>query len=385
MNNPRSLRIFVLIDALGWEYLKGREFLSELAPYRRPLRTVLGFSSGAIPAILTGVPPARNGHWNLFYYDPRGSPFAWLKYFERLPDRIMNHRVASKLLKEMGRYLLGLGPSFDCGVSPRLLRWFNWGEKLNIYRPGGIRGARSIFDRLAEQGIPHRVYTYHQWTDRAILAQARRDMETTAARFYFLYLSEMDGFLHSHCSAPEQLDRRIAWYDRELKSLFEHARRLDETATMTIFSDHGMTPVERHYDLMTSIEKLGLSMPEDYLAVYDSTMARFWFFSDRARTAVTGCLGASPCGRILPDDELERLGVFFGDRRYGETVFLLHPGWLLSRSDFNGPRWMPAGMHGYHPDDAYSDAIFLSSHAPQLEVATIADVYQCMHRAAGLA
>jgi len=39
-----------------------------------------------------------------------------------------------------------------------------------------------------------------------------------------------------------------------------------------------MTPVEHAYDLVSEIEGLGFLMPEDYLAVYDSTMARYWFF-----------------------------------------------------------------------------------------------------------
>jgi hypothetical protein len=40
-------------------------------------------------------------------------------------------------------------------------------------------------------------------------------------------------------------------------------------------------------------------------------------------------------------------------------------------------------MHGYHPEDSYSDAIFLSSTEPPVPVQTIADVYACMQRAAG--
>ncbi len=41
--NGRGLSVFVLIDALGWKYLEGREFLSDLLPCRRPLRTSVSF------------------------------------------------------------------------------------------------------------------------------------------------------------------------------------------------------------------------------------------------------------------------------------------------------------------------------------------------------
>jgi hypothetical protein len=143
-----------------------------------------------------------------------------------------------------------------------------------------------------------------------------------------------------------------------------------------------MTPVEHHYDLVQEVESLGFQMPGDYLAVYDSTMARFWFFDDGARQAISERLTSLSCGQILGPSELQRLGVYFPDSRYGEVVFLLHPGWLLSRSDFNGHGWSPVGMHGYHPDDPDSDAIFLSNNEPRVTVRTISDVFQCMDQAA---
>jgi len=140
--------------------------------------------------------------------------------------------------------------------------------------------------------------------------------------------------------------------------------------------------VRTGYDLMKDIEALGFTMPEDYLAVYDSTMARYWFFSEEARQRVGAVLAANPCGRILPEAELRELGIFFADNRFGELIFLLHPGWILSRSDFNGPQWAPAGMHGYHPDDSHSDAVFLTSHPAAQTMRTIADIFPHMHAAA---
>jgi hypothetical protein len=377
-----SVQIFVLIDALGWAFVEDRDFLSDLLPHRRPLRTVLGYSSGAIPTILTGRLPAEHGHWNLFYHDPTGSPFGWLKHLAFIPDHLLNHRVTRRLLKELGRRVLGLGPLFEVCVSPRLLPWFNWTEKRNIYAPGGIAGGPSIFDELARQHVPHRVYSYHRFTDAEILRQAVQDLQQGQTGFFFLYLSEMDRFLHGHCEADAELDRQLDSYAERLRAVFETARAVDPDASLTVLSDHGMTPVRQTYNLVTEIERLGLTMPEDYLAVYDSTMARFWFFSSRGRQAITERLGSISCGRILGDAELRDLGILFPDSRYGELVFLLEPGWLIGGSDFSGPGWTPAGMHGYHPDDRHSDAILLSNRQPAAEVRTIADVYPLMIEAA---
>ena len=377
----RRLHIFVLIDALGWKFLEGREFLSDLLPYRQPLRTVLGFSSGAIPSILTGVSPAENGHWNLFYYDPQGSPFRWLRHLRFLPDAVTDHRVTRKLLKELGRRVLGMGPCFECCVTPRLMPWFNFVERRDIYGPSGISGAKSIFDLLQEQRVPHRVYTYHQWSDAEILRRALSDVQNSDAGFFFIYLCELDSLLHEQWKNPVPLQQKLEWYEQWLRQIFDAARRIDGDASFTITSDHGMAPVRGHYDLVKEIEALGLVMPDDYLAVYDSTMARFWFFSERGRRSVTEFLGRCSRGRILDDRELQELGILFPDRRYGELIFLLEPGMLLTHSDFNGAGWMPTGMHGYHPDDPYSDAVFLSSEQPPVPVRSIADVYGCMRRA----
>jgi hypothetical protein len=376
-----GLTVFVLIDALGWPYAQG--FLADLLPFRKPLRTVLGYSSGAIPTILTGLPPNQTGHWNLFYYDPDHSPFRWLRRFKLLPDGILDHRVTRKFLKESGRHVLGLGPLFECCVSPRLLSSFDWIEKRNIYAPGGLTCGRSIFDSFVEAGVSYHSYSYHAGSDAALLKAACRDLREDAASFYFVYLSEMDAFLHHHCTEPENIRKKLAWYSSELTNLFRLALEADPKARLAVASDHGMTPVRHRFDLVSGLEGLGLAMPEDYLAVYDSTMARFWFFKNGARGAITEYLKRQSCGRILTDAELGELGTLFGDRRYGQMIFLLNPGCMLGRSDFNGRGWNPTGMHGYHPDDSNSDGIFLCNGEPGVTMRSIADLHTWMTAAGG--
>jgi hypothetical protein len=369
------LTVVALIDALGWSYVRDSDFLQDLLPYRQPVRTVLGFSSGAIPTMLTGLPPAGTGHWNLFYYDPAHSPFAWLRPFRVLPRTVLDSRYSRALIKRLGRHVLGLGPLFECSVSPSLLPWFNWIEKKNIFAPQGIGGARSIFDWLGERSIPYRVYSYRDGNDAELFSAAGRDIHQSEAQLFFIYLSEMDAFLHRHCAEPDSIRKRLRWYEEELGKVFRAARQADSEAILTVVSDHGMTPITKHYDLLADLESLNLRTPDDYLAVYDSTMARFWFFDHAARAAIVDALRRVPCGRLLSDDELQALGIFFADRRYGEAVFLLEPGCIMARSDFNGASWMPAGMHGFHPDDPNSDAIFLTNKPPVSPLRTIADVY----------
>ncbi len=375
MPHHSSLRIFVLVDALGAALPGVDALLPAVLPHRTALRTVLGFSSGAVPSLLTGLPPAETGHWNLFYYNPAHSPFAWLRHWQFLPGRLRDHRVTRRLLKEAGRRWLGLGPLFECAVPPSLLPWFDWVEKKDIYAPGGIRGARSAFDDWEDEGLRYRIYTYRHAADAAILQRAQAEVRAGAADVFFLYLSELDHFLHFHRGEPAAIRQRLLWYGAELQALFLAARQRDAEARFCIFSDHGMAPVRGRTDVAGTVAGLGLEMPRDYLAVYDSTMARFWFFNQRARHLVRSALSEQPHGQLLRTEELRREGVFFPDHRFGETIFLLDPGWLIAESHFNGAGWNPTGMHGYHPDDADSDAIFLANFEPAAKLGDIRDLH----------
>jgi hypothetical protein len=51
---------------------------------------------------------------------------------------------------------------------------------------------------------------------------------------------------------------------------------------------------------------------------------------------------------------------------------------LLTRSDFNGHNWSPKGMHGYHPDDPHSDALFLSNKEPSISIRSVSDLFHVM-------
>jgi hypothetical protein len=381
---PRHISLCVLIDALGWKILEDQQFLNDILVYRQPVKTVLGFSSGAIPSLLTGESPSKHGHWNLFYYDPVNSPFAWMRWLRNLPEKVANHRISQKLIKETGKLFFHMGPQFECYVKPTLMPFFNWVERRCIYEPGGISGAPSIFDRLTAQGIPYRAYSYHQWNDQEILKLAQNDLENSGAEFFFVYLCELDAELHAFWAHPERLKSMLADYETKLRRLCGTALRLDPNASIAIFSDHGMAPVTDRYDLMKDIDALGWKMPGDYLVVYDSTMARFWFFNEAARASVTACLKNQTCGRILSETELTELGIDFPDHRYGEIIFLLNSGYMFFRSDFHSGNWLPTGMHGYHPDDPYSDAVFLSNRRPAAPLATIRDFYGHMEKSAGI-
>ena len=374
-----SVALFFLIDGLGWEYIKNRAFLSPLAKTAGPSRTVLGFSASAIPTILSGKMPAETGHGNLFYYDPAHSIFGWTRRFRWLPEdaincipyvRVVYQQFLVRVTKRLSRYS-GYFNIYSVPLKYRYL--FNYNESKNVFTEG-LRFGETIFDVVRRKGFPHALFAYSQ-PDRNTMAALRTTLQKREARFCFAYLTEMDGFLHQHCHEQTAVQERISWYEDNIRSLYKVACENFETVHLYVFSDHGMTPTHRTFDLIAHLDRLPFKMPQDYVVFYDSTMARFWFFSDEARFSIVEQLQCLDCGRILSDDELRQEGAYFPDHRFGQIFFLMQPGVIIEPS-FMGAR-APRGMHGFHPDDRWSDAMFVSNN-PNASPRHIRDFYSIM-------
>ena len=113
-------------------------------------------------------------------------------------------------------------------------------------------------------------------------------------------------------------------------------------------------------------------------------MARFWFFNDHARQLVTDELQRVPEGRIIPDEELDRLHTLFPDRYFGEVIFLAREGVLIVPSHM-GERPIRA-MHGYHPSDQHSYASLLTNQSEiPVEIIAIPQICDLMKESAARA
>lgn len=380
---PGPLSIYVLVDALGWEIIKDRPFLDDVLVDRRWVTTVLGYSSGAIPSLLSGTTPSEHGHWNCLYLAPEQSPFRWTRMLRRVPSPLVENRVARRIVKHVSKRLCGYTGYFSIyGYPVAHLPHFDLTEKRNIYEPGGL-DVPSIFDRFRDAGVTWDAYTYHTHTDAEILALAPGRAAQTDRRVLFLYLSGLDNYLHYHVHDREGVTGQVAWYAAGLRKIWDAARRTHDDVRMFVFSDHGMTPTRWTYDLRRDVATLGLTIPGDYLPAYDSTMARFWVWNERAERALRALLSDHPCGTLLDRNELQRLGIWFDDGRYYHLLFLMKPGMLLCPSDMGWNRF--PGMHGYHPSEPTADAVFLASTPVERPVDHITGVHDAVLEDLGIA
>jgi len=259
------------------------------------------------------------------------------------------------------------------------LHLFDTCEKRDLFQPGGLNEGTNIADYLVEKKVPHFFADWSQAEPERV-AKMREIVSRGEVSVAFMYTADMDALLHMNSRDSQVVRDKIQWYREKIREIYETAKATYDEVDICVFSDHGMAPITRTYDVLADIEKTGLKFAEDYIAMYDSTIARFWFFKDGAREKITAALEKMDCGRILPDEELESLGCLWPDRRFGELMFLLDAGVLMIPS-FMGNKPI-AGMHGYHPDDKDSYASFISSRVWSPEPECITDIYRLMKSAA---
>ncbi|MFA5026613.1 MAG: alkaline phosphatase family protein [Candidatus Methylomirabilota bacterium] len=374
------IALFILLDGVGWRHAEQARFLAELCPYRQPLKTVLGYSCAAVPTILSGKLPVETRQWAMWFYSPETSPFRQAAWLVKVPSPVRRLlRVTRQQV--IGDYKARRGITGYCEVyqiPDELLPLMDTCIGKSLYLPKALSPVESIFDRWREDGVPYRVYGYPT-PDRETLDLVAADLAQDPCRAYFLHLYETDSYLHGHCTEPTLVQARLTRYGEDIATLFRTAEAHGVPVDLLIFSDHGMTPVSGQYDLMRDIAQLRLTTGRDYVPFYDSSMARFWFLRPTAESRIRALLERLECGRVLPEDELVRLGICFPDRQFGQLIFLMRPGWVINPSHMGS---VPLnGMHGFHPlEDPWADAILLSTRPIPAPASHIADLYQLMCR-----
>jgi hypothetical protein len=378
------LPLFVFIDACGWEIIKEDPFLNAVAPFRHRLQSVFGYSSTCVPSILSGRRPVEHRNWNYFVYDPAHSPFRSLRFLRWLPSKVSGRRIFRRLLSRLIKKHLSFRGYFDLYNLPfKHISLYNFTETKNPLQPGGLNRGLNIFDYLVERKIPYFVSDPAR-DEMANLAALLAEIRAEQIDFAFQYWPGLDGLLHAVGNKSPEIPAKLRLYEDWIGQLLIEARAHYEEVRLYVFSDHGMANCETQLDLQSEINALPLRIPDDYAVVYDSTMARFWFFNDRARTMVTDCLKKINGGRIVPDEELVDLGTLFPDRYFGEVIFLAQEGVLIVPSHMGAKPIR--GMHGYHPADRHSYAALCTNQEiiPD-QITTIRDVYRLMARDADLA
>jgi len=360
--------VVLLVDALGWELASQTAGFAAGLVERRRLETILGFSSGALPTLFTGRLPVEHGRWLMYRRAQGETPFEGLEWLRLLPPRVRaSRRLAGWLTRRVAGSVRGYFHLYD--VPRGMLGEFDLPERADIFEPGGLPGD-SLWDTLERSGVAWRGWNWRTPEERN-LAEVEERLEHGRERLLFCYTADLDARLHHEGSrgagVRAGLDRYDAWIARQL----ERARSRGETLWVYLLSDHGMVDVTGPCDVMGALASLPVRWPRDYLAFFDSTMARFWWRGGTARARVIERLAGLPGGRWLGADE-RRGFAMPSDPGWGEDIWLADPGRLIAPS-FMG-RGMLAAMHGYDPAHPDMAALLWSNRPIPDSVRHLADV-----------
>ena len=350
----RHVTLVFLIDALGWEIAEHFGFGRNQFATRAPLGTVLGYSAAAIPSLLSGTTPAEHGSWAMFRRSDKTGVFSSLAWIPPLPHAL-DWRARRWIRRGLDRRRR-VEAYYDLYEIPtHLLHRFDVGQRGDPFRPAGLR-CETVFDWMQAHGIEYRLWDYR--TDEGENLRAARAALDDPADVLFVYTAELDALMHRVGISHSTVGERLSVYTKFLDDMQQLARSRDIDLETIVLSDHGMTDVTDSVDVWGGMERRGLRVGRDYLAFFDSTMARSWGDA-RVAEAMADVMGGS--GRRLDAPELRAFGCHFPGGEYGIDIFLARPGVLIVPSFMGAQRI--AAMHGYHPEDRFSLGCFMTTPA----------------------
>lgn len=349
-----NLVILVQLDGCRFDYIEEAKTqllfdLKRQGVYGSLIPT-FGFEPDA--AYTAGLYPDESNGGAQFWYDPGKSPFSflgqWAYVLNLLPD--LPERALRRLIKRIAGQRC-LSPTLSTARIPfHLLKYFGFPMHCRIDEPTFDGPDSSIFDILRKA---NRVWLYHGFPNYKV------NMDSVVSRvekslfppfeFAFFHIGDLDKIGHRYGPEAEEIKAGLKKIDKGIKRIIEIANERFTEVHLVVIGDHGMIAVRRHLDIWSKLKKLPLCLEKDYLMFLDSTMARFWFFSDRAEKLIVDMLENIKGGHTLNQAEKDRYHLNYSHDKFGDIIFLADPGVLIS-PNFYQNRKPVKGMHGYAPE-----------------------------------
>lgn len=359
----KYITVFVMLDACRHDYINERHtpFLKGLLStgFSSPVRPTFGFEPDA--AYLAGLWPDEADGGAQFWYAPEQSPFKAARilpsFLNRLPD--LPQKVIRKLLVK-GARLQCSSPNLSTARIPfHLLENFSLPMKYGLDHPRFLPDGQSLFDLLRAENIEWLFHAApgHRVSLTAACKRAERELKAPKALAFF-HIGNLDGVGHAHGPDASEISEELLRVDRGMERIYNLAADRFDIVHFVVMGDHGMIRVAQTIDLASVLTSLPLSQGKDYLYLLDSTMARFWFFTDGAKEEVTNELAVIKGGRILEQKDKDKYHLNYSHNRFGDLIFLADPGSLIFPNHYQD-RSPVKGMHGYGPEVPGQQAVLI--------------------------
>lgn len=283
-------------------------------------------STDSLPTLLTGTYPSEHGMFGL-KLKPNSSQSLITKLFDQLPD------ILTTTTQCIFQVLTG---SFDLPMIPprrrrhfeilRTLQIKKYKKTENLLQFGGVKSCLGVV------GLQGCRYLYSRTSNP--LQELIKKVGTGKYILEIVHLYSFDLLQRWNLDRVEKTQKIYGCFDNFVRSLYEKCK--NDKITLLLFSDHGYDPIRGYIDLKQELKKLKLS-EEDYAYFIELSMARFWFYSDRARNKIVGMLKEIPNTRFISWQDLHKFNISFNDPQYGEAFIMSYPGFMFFPHDFHHP------------------------------------------------
>lgn len=334
-----------------------------------------GISGSLIPtfgfepdgAYIAGLFPDQTDGGAQFWYDLPGSPFSflgqWARVLNLLPD--LPDRAFRRLVKPIARRHCSSPTLSTARVPFHLLRYFGFPMQCRMDEPEFVKTA-TVFDALRMAG---RRWLYHGVPDYkvdldSIITRAEKDL-FPPVEFAFFHIGDLDRVGHKCGPESMEISEALKRVDKGIEKIHKATNERFEEVHFIIMGDHGMMEVRRHLDIWTELKKLPIKLEKDYLVFLDSTMVRFWFFSDRAEGLIVDMLNNIKGGHIISQEEKDKYHLNYSHNKFWDIIFLVDPGVLIFPNFYQNKKPVK-GMHGYAPETPEQQSALLI-HSPKVK------------------
>ncbi len=362
--------VFIIMDAGRADYVR-----PETMPFLHGLlsqgvtgqfESPPGFAQRTV--LFSGRYPDTSGNFSQFVFDPKRSPFKWVKMLGPAKGLVKPRKALFPLRKgiqAITKWKTGAFHTDPAWIPPKFLPYFAMCEDMKpMYEPGAL-GAPSIFDLCRKAGLKFRYLAHPVSGDDDEIHQilVRELREKKPYDLYVAQFSVTDERGHQDGPFSDKMQKgHLPALDQKLASIHAALSANYDTWDFFVCGDHGMGPVEREVDVLEALKKADAVPAKDYVVFINSTLAVFWYLTEHGRRAVERVLPGIPGTHVVTEAERRRRRIPV-ERRWGDRMLAAEPGVMFWPDYFHVQDSTIVGMHGYldKRDETYGICCLASS------------------------
>ena len=345
----RTKTLLFFIDAVRPDYIskENTPFLYKIKKehYYSKLNTMLGYSSGIHPSIWTSKYQEDHGLFLVYSFEKEYSPFKWMKWLRFAPPYLRKVGISALKFPFYASKNKNIFPKWykqnilpvPASVDPKQAKFFNYNQNLDY--------EKTFFNILKENNVS---YFSCATAEHPLYGEGIRikDWKISNKNLDLFFVYETDPI--GHYSGPKSKEIKEVMHELDVKisKMYSEAKEKYDQVNLFIFSDHGMVEVKHAVNVKKVVDKLDIKPIKDYTVFYDSTMVRFQVRNENVKNTIISALQKINNLTYLDEKLKEKYKIRFKDKKWGDLMFLVDPGYRIFPDYFAPVRFNTKGMHG---------------------------------------